>query len=262
MSRPGRCRRSSSWMRTYHAQIAAPLAHQRHRLRRHDLPAVPRVVTTSAVFLLVTSLFGAVHSWWALARAAGRARCSASRSPRRCSRSPPRSRAAPTTSPFLQRFVVIPMSLFAGVYFPVSSLPIGCSRWSTISPLWHGVELCRAATHADHGTLLGTARPRRVSRAVGGRRPVAGAAAIPSSALGLGRPIMVVTAFSPGVYGRIDAAMRRSGAVTGRNVTALRSAYWLLLALRLLRAGALSAVDRRRPGQARSAGSRSAAARP
>jgi lipooligosaccharide transport system permease protein len=40
---------------------------------------------------------------------------------------------------------------------------------------------------------------------------------------------VVVTAFSPGVYVRLDAAMRRSGAVTARNVTALRSAYWLLL---------------------------------
>jgi lipooligosaccharide transport system permease protein len=41
---------------------------------------------------------------------------------------------------------------------------------------------------------------------------------------------MVVSAFAPGVYGRIDASARRSGAVTGRNVTALRSAYWLLIA--------------------------------
>jgi lipooligosaccharide transport system permease protein len=41
---------------------------------------------------------------------------------------------------------------------------------------------------------------------------------------------MVVTALAPGVYGRIDASVRRAGAVTGRNVTALRSAYWVLLA--------------------------------
>ena len=40
---------------------------------------------------------------------------------------------------------------------------------------------------------------------------------------------MVVSAFSPGVYARLDAGMRRSSAVTARNVTALRSAYWLLL---------------------------------
>lgn len=40
---------------------------------------------------------------------------------------------------------------------------------------------------------------------------------------------MVVSAFSPGVYARLDAGMRRSSAVTARNVTALRSAYWLLM---------------------------------
>jgi lipooligosaccharide transport system permease protein len=40
---------------------------------------------------------------------------------------------------------------------------------------------------------------------------------------------MVVTAFSPGVYIRLDGALKRSGAVTSRNITALRSAYWLLL---------------------------------
>src|SRR5262245_30149555 len=41
---------------------------------------------------------------------------------------------------------------------------------------------------------------------------------------------MVVTAFAPGVYGRIDASVKRSGAVTQRNITALKSAYWLLIA--------------------------------
>jgi lipooligosaccharide transport system permease protein len=41
---------------------------------------------------------------------------------------------------------------------------------------------------------------------------------------------MVVSAFSPGVLGRIDQSAKRSGAVTGRNITALRSAYWLLIA--------------------------------
>jgi lipooligosaccharide transport system permease protein len=40
---------------------------------------------------------------------------------------------------------------------------------------------------------------------------------------------VVVSAFSPGVYARLDAGMRRSSAVTARNVTALRSAYWLLM---------------------------------
>jgi lipooligosaccharide transport system permease protein len=41
---------------------------------------------------------------------------------------------------------------------------------------------------------------------------------------------MVVSALAPGVLGRVDASARRSGAVTGRNITALRSLYWLLIA--------------------------------
>jgi lipooligosaccharide transport system permease protein len=46
----------------------------------------------------------------------------------------------------LLRFGVIPMTLFAGVFFPVGSLP-PVARWlAYASPLWHGVELCRAAT--------------------------------------------------------------------------------------------------------------------
>jgi lipooligosaccharide transport system permease protein len=46
----------------------------------------------------------------------------------------------------LFRFGVIPMTLFAGVFFPVEAMPT-VARWiAYLSPLWHGVELCRAAT--------------------------------------------------------------------------------------------------------------------
>ncbi|HEX6501374.1 MAG TPA: ABC transporter permease [Micromonosporaceae bacterium] len=39
---------------------------------------------------------------------------------------------------------------------------------------------------------------------------------------------MVVASLAPGVYGRLDASARRAGAVTRRNIAALRSAYWLV----------------------------------
>jgi lipooligosaccharide transport system permease protein len=39
----------------------------------------------------------------------------------------------------------------------------------------------------------------------------------------------VVASFGPGVYGRLDAQAQRAGAVTRRNIAALRSAYWLVL---------------------------------
>lgn len=41
---------------------------------------------------------------------------------------------------------------------------------------------------------------------------------------------MVVSSLAPSIWGRADASARRSGAVTGRNLTALRSLYWLLIA--------------------------------
>jgi lipooligosaccharide transport system permease protein len=41
---------------------------------------------------------------------------------------------------------------------------------------------------------------------------------------------MVVASFTPSVYGRLDASAQRAGAVTRRNVAALRSAYWLVVA--------------------------------
>jgi lipooligosaccharide transport system permease protein len=44
------------------------------------------------------------------------------------------------------RLGVMPLFLFSGTFFPVSQLPGGLRVLSVISPLWHGVELCRGAT--------------------------------------------------------------------------------------------------------------------
>ncbi|WP_167666995.1 ABC transporter permease [Micromonospora narathiwatensis] len=131
------------WIRTYHAQVAAPL-------RIGDIVAghlafvLFRVGTSAAAFLLVTALFGALHSPWAvavvpvvlllgLAVAAPTFAFSA---------------VVPSDSylALLFRFAVIPMTLFAGVFFPVESLPEGLRWLAYATPLWHGVDLCRAAT--------------------------------------------------------------------------------------------------------------------
>jgi len=41
--------------------------------------------------------------------------------------------------------------------------------------------------------------------------------------------MVVMTAFGPGLLGRYDQSMRRSGAVTRRNLAALRSVYWVVV---------------------------------
>ncbi|MET9259703.1 ABC transporter permease [Amycolatopsis sp. NPDC004079] len=44
------------------------------------------------------------------------------------------------------RFVVIPMTLFSGTFFPITQLPLYLRWLAWISPLWHGTELSRAVT--------------------------------------------------------------------------------------------------------------------
>ena len=140
---------SFSWVRTYHAMRASPLR-PADMVGGEILYIWLRVATSAAGFLIVMALFGVLHSplavttllvalLLAVASAAPVLAYSASIS---------------TDNMFaiLFRFAVIPMTLFAGVFFPVTQLPLVLRWLAYASPLWHGVELSRAAT-------LGTATP-------------------------------------------------------------------------------------------------------
>lgn len=45
----------------------------------------------------------------------------------------------------LFRFVLMPMTLFAGTFFPVEQLPAWLRPLAWVTPLWHGTELSRGA---------------------------------------------------------------------------------------------------------------------
>ena len=47
--------------------------------------------------------------------------------------------------PAIMRFAIIPMFLFAGVFYPIEQLPSAVQPVAMLTPLWHGVELCRAS---------------------------------------------------------------------------------------------------------------------
>jgi lipooligosaccharide transport system permease protein len=49
------------------------------------------------------------------------------------------------------RWVITPLFLFSGTFFPLDGLPAAIRPIAWLSPLWHGVELTRAASL---GTLL------------------------------------------------------------------------------------------------------------
>jgi lipooligosaccharide transport system permease protein len=131
------------WIRLYHGWVAAPL-------RIADIVGgellflLLRVVSSAMVFLLVTAVFGAVHSWWAPAAVlvCGLLGLAVA--------APVLAFAAHVQQdgyfPLLMRFVVIPMSLFAEVFFPISRLSEPLRWLAYVSPLWHAVVLCRACT--------------------------------------------------------------------------------------------------------------------
>ncbi|EWM13040.1 ABC transporter permease [Kutzneria sp. 744] len=51
------------------------------------------------------------------------------------------------------RFVLVPMTLFAGTYYPISQLPAWSRPLAWITPLWHGNELARAVEFGGMGAL-------------------------------------------------------------------------------------------------------------
>ncbi len=132
-----------SWIRTYHAMRASPLR-PADMVGGEILYVWLRTGSSAAGFLIVMALFGTVHSWWAWAALpAGLMLAAAAAAPVLAYSATIKS---DNMFALLFRFAVIPMSLFAGVFFPIEQLP-EVARWvAYASPLWHGVELCRAAT--------------------------------------------------------------------------------------------------------------------
>jgi lipooligosaccharide transport system permease protein len=53
----------------------------------------------------------------------------------------------------IMRLLVLPLFLFSGTFFPVDQLPAALQPLVWLSPLWHGVELARAATTGQWAEL-------------------------------------------------------------------------------------------------------------
>lgn len=56
------------------------------------------------------------------------------------------TRTLDTSFSAIQRFVVVPLFLFGGAFYPLSQLPVGLQAIGWVTPLWHGVELARGVT--------------------------------------------------------------------------------------------------------------------
>lgn len=134
---------SFEWQRMYFAMQASPLR-SRDMVVGQELFILLRTTAGAVGFLVAMALFGTLHSAWAVATLPVCALLTAAAS------LPVLAFSATISSDnmfsLVFRFGVIPMTLFAGVFFPVSALPLPARWLAYASPLWHAVELCRAAT--------------------------------------------------------------------------------------------------------------------
>lgn len=128
------------WHKQYIAQLATPLA-IRDVLLGHLLFMATRIGTTCAVYVAVILLFGGGPAPTAvLALPAALLVGMAFAVPITAFAARQHNDAGFAG---LFRFGIVPLFLFSGTFFPVSQLPAFLQPIAYVTPLWHGVELCR-----------------------------------------------------------------------------------------------------------------------
>ena len=128
------------WTKAYHAMLATPLD-VRNVLHGHLLWILSRVATSCAVYAGVMAAFGTFQSPWGLlappaAVLTGMAFAT------------PIAAFAVTQErdlgfAVLTRFVILPLFMFSGTFFPIEELPGAIEPIAYVTPLWHGVDLAR-----------------------------------------------------------------------------------------------------------------------
>jgi lipooligosaccharide transport system permease protein len=131
------------WMRTYLAMLAGPLSVY-DVLIGHLAWVATRIAIVVSIYLAVMAAFGTIFSFWAiLALPVAVLTGMAFGAPMAAFAATLDKDSGFST---LYRFVIIPLFLFSGIFFPISQLPVVLQVVAYISPLFHGVSLCRDLT--------------------------------------------------------------------------------------------------------------------
>ncbi|HYD08499.1 MAG TPA: ABC transporter permease [Acidimicrobiales bacterium] len=129
------------WDGTYNAQAATPLRPVDVLLGQLGINTVFVLIGVTMTFAAML-LFGAVESLWGvLALPAALLIAWAHAAPITAFSVGRESDAA---FPLIFRLGIMPSYLFSGTFFPTSLLPDALERFAQLTPLWHGVELCRS----------------------------------------------------------------------------------------------------------------------
>ena len=132
---------SLKWNKVYQAAAASPLRPV-DIFHGHVLFVTLRLAMNSAIFLAVAAAFGAVQSKWMIAALPVAVLTGLAFATPIEAWAVTRTRDTSFTMIF--RFFMIPLFLFSGVFFPITQLPGWLQPVAHLTPLWHGVSLCRA----------------------------------------------------------------------------------------------------------------------
>jgi lipooligosaccharide transport system permease protein len=130
------------WRRTYHAALATPLR-PRDLVAGHLTWLAVRLTFSTAVFAAVVVAFGAAPALGAAAAIAPAVLTGLAFAAPITAFAGSLSEGVALASLF--RFGIVPMFLFSGTFFPISQLPGWLEPVAYAVPLWHGVQLARAA---------------------------------------------------------------------------------------------------------------------
>lgn len=131
------------WNKMYIAARATPLR-PADIYRGHLLFIVIRLAMNSVVFLAIAAAFGAVTSPWAVAAFPAAVLCGLAFAAPVAAWAITVSRD--TAFNYALRFGMTPLMLFSATFFPLSRLPGWLRVVAYLTPLWHGVALCRSMT--------------------------------------------------------------------------------------------------------------------
>jgi len=131
---------SVKWLKTYQAAAASPLR-PADLFHGHLLFTTMRLAMNTAIFMVAMAAFGAAESPWLIAALpVGVLTGLAFAAPVEAYAV---TRDKDQGFAVLFRFGMIPLFLFSGTFFPVTQLPEWIRPLAYITPLWHGVALCR-----------------------------------------------------------------------------------------------------------------------
>ena len=132
------------WRRIYYGPHASPLTPQ--QIAAGQIMAVTlRLVLQSAIYFAAVALFGASPSGW------GWAAVLVATLTGLAFGLPLMAYSASITEDkgqfaLVMRFIVMPLFLFSGTFFPLDNLPLAVRWVGWISPIWHGTELGRVVS--------------------------------------------------------------------------------------------------------------------